>query len=448
MLTADLVEARVRKGEVTPRWVDPGDEARLALAERLIAEVDTGLGRPLGEIEAALEELAGSATEFRLHRGLVKLLFDRCTFETVAAAEPEAVREAVFAVAAEAWRRQPDEGVRFRFDRDRVLAAAAREADRTSGDDGAEADGGSGRPGRDALRLDATGLDAAGLDAALYADLKREQALTAFEPCTPRWLLDRYNLALAQGVLLRASELTVRIAGQTARRYRALFRKIKFFRLLHRIEPLADGGYRIRLDGPLSLFRSSQRYGVQMASFLPTLVHFDGWRLEARVRWGRARRERSFHLAPESAPLRPIGRLTGQWLPDEIALLAERLAAREEDGEDGWRTLRDPELIDLGGDGVLVPDLAFEHRPTGRRGYLEVIGYWNRGTLASRLAQLRRAGPPGLVVAVSKALAAGEGGLDDSVAGEGSEVYVYTRTPSAPRVLAALDRTLPDDDGG
>lgn len=407
MLTADLVEASVRKGQVTPRWVDPDDPRRLALAETLVAAVDGGLGRSLGELTAELEVLAGNATDFRFHRALTKLLFDRCTFETVAPADPEAVREAVFAAAAEAWRQ---EASAFHFDRAEVLAAAAAAA-------------------RDELSLPADELDSA-----LYADLKSEQALTECKPCTARWLLDRYNLALAQGVLLRASELTIRISGQTARRYRALFRKIKFFRLLHRIEPLEGGGYEIHLDGPLSLFRASQRYGLQMASFLPTLVHFDGWRLEARVRWGRARQERTFRLSPASAPLRPIGRLTGQWQPDEIAVLARRLS--ELDG--AWEVLPDAELIDLGAYGVLVPDLAFAHRDTGRRAYLEVLGYWNRGAVATRLAQLRRSGPPGLVVAVSKALAAGEQDLGDIA----SQLYTYAKTPSAPKILAALDDTL------
>ena len=55
---------------------------------------------------------------------------------------------------------------------------------------------------------------------------------------------------------------------------------------MHRVEGDAAEGYLIRLDGPMSLFKSSGRYGLQMASFLPTLLHFDRWSLNARLNVG------------------------------------------------------------------------------------------------------------------------------------------------------------------
>ena len=38
------------------------------------------------------------------------------------------------------------------------------------------------------------------------------------------------------------------------------------------------------------MFKSSGRYGLQMASFLPTLLHFDHWSLTADLLWGKKRR--------------------------------------------------------------------------------------------------------------------------------------------------------------
>lgn len=421
MLTADLVEVRIQKGAVVPRWIDAADPDRLALAGRLIETFAAAAGRPRGELETELRELTGTGTAFRFHRALAKLLTDRCTFETAAVAEPAAVREAVFAAAATAWR-------------DGLDAGDGGDGD---GGDGSRAEAAERRPfhlDRDAVLAEAGAaldLSAADAEAALYADLKSEQVLTGWEPCEPAWLLNRYNVALAQGVLLRATALTLEIAGQDPRRYRALFRKIKFFQLLHRVEGDAGRGYAIRLDGPLSLFGASQRYGLQMASFLPTLLHFDRWRLTAEVLWGTRRVRRAFHL-DSGAPLAPLGRLAGQWQPDEIAWLPERIAALGS----AWEVTEGGELVDLGGQGVLVPDLAFRHRETGERAWLEVLGYWNRGSVARRLELLRRHGPKNLILAVSKSLAAGE---EDELGGLPGEVYVYRSTPSARRIVAALD---------
>ena len=96
----------------------------------------------------------------------------------------------------------------------------------------------------------------------------------------------------------------------------------KLRRLLHDVRTLDDGGYEMRLDGPLSLFKSSQKYGVQMAQFLPTLLHLERFELEATVLHGPKRREVDFRL-DSSRGFLPIRPLRGQWRPEEIDWLEE-----------------------------------------------------------------------------------------------------------------------------
>ncbi len=223
------------------------------------------------------------------------------------------------------------------------------------------------------------------------------------------------------------------VRDQSTLRYRELFRKIKFFRLLHRVQRL-DDGYRITLDGPMSLFRSVSKYGLQMATFLPTLLHFEGWTAEARLRWGKRRLRRAFRLSP-AAGLVPHTRLLGQWQPEEVAWFPEQFAKLGSD----WEVSTDAELVDLGGEGVLVPDFVFHHPPSGTRVVMEVFGFWRKGAVASRLRLLRRHGPKNLILALSKQLAAGEEELDE-VPGD---VYVFRSAPVARKVLKLLDEHLP-----
>lgn len=412
MLTADLVQARVYRGEIRPRYLDAEDEDNLALAAQLIDIFQAHVGAPRQDLDHELKELLGTGTAFVLHRGLAKLLLDRSSFDTEAAMEPEALRQKVFEAAAAAYRRDLDhppdadaEAQTPRFDRAAVLATTAAELE----------------------------LEVEAVERSLYADLRDEQILQEWQPCTPSWLLQRYNVALAQGVLLRASKLEIRLGGGSPERHRALFGKIKFFQLMHRVE--RDGsGYLIHLDGPLSLFKSSQKYGLQMATFLPTLLHFDSWHLSAEVLWGKKRRRLQFSLSPADH-LHPHTKLTGQWRPEELSWLPEQLAKLNDD----WRVCEETELIDLGGQGVLVPDFVFEHRPSGMRAYMEVLGFWRKGVVASRLRLLERYGPPNLILALSKQLAGDQEGLD-ALPGE---VYVFRSTPIARQVLAILERLLP-----
>ena len=47
-----------------------------------------------------------------------------------------------------------------------------------------------------------------------------------------------------------------------------------------------ERGYVFQIDGPMSLFSATNKYGFQMALWLPTLLHCDDFRLDAELRWG------------------------------------------------------------------------------------------------------------------------------------------------------------------
>jgi len=400
VLTADLVQVKFGRELVEPRYIRTDRPEDLDLATSLIAIVERNVGRPQRDLDADL-------TEFLLHRGLAKLLVDRCEFETRADVEPVDLRRHVFETASRAYR----EATGHTPERSEILAEAAR----------------------------GLGCDVDAVERTLFADLKDEQILTRFRSVTPSWLLDRYNVALAQAVLLRASELLVEIRGQSAARYRELFRCMKFFRLLHEVEGYARTGYRIRLDGPFSVIRSSQRYGLQMASFLPALLHCSDWELEAEVLWGPKRQRRTFRLAAELG-LRPYTQARGQWIPDEVQWFEAQFRKLETD----WEVSSDAELVDLGGQGVLIPDFVFTHPPSGRVAHLEILGFWRRGAVDSRLAVLRERGPANLILAVSKELHVGEGRLDDLP----GQVYVFRSAPVAREVAKRLDAMCASSDRG
>ncbi len=401
MLTSNLLRTRVRKDEIHPDYIAADDSDLLGLAEMLIDAFGRHVGRARYELEAELKALLGTGTEFLLQRGLAKLLWDRCEFEPGTEIDPLELRQRVFAEAARS--RLEHSGQLITED---VLAKIAQE-----------------------LNLD----DASQVQRALYADLKEEQHLQAFKKVKPDWLLKRYNVALAQAVLFRAVELKVRIANQPAARYREVFRRIKFFQLLYQVRGNADDGYEIELDGPMSLFKSCQKYGLQMANFLPTLLHLSEWSLEATVLWGKARVPKQFSLSHETG-LEPYRWMVGQWQPEEMQFLKKRFAKIDTD----WELGEEAELIDLGGEGVLVPDYVFVHPPTGRRVFMEIFGFWRKGALTRRLELLKKHGPPNILLALSEELHVEE----EQTEGLPQEVYTFRSIPNAREVVKRLDEML------
>lgn len=415
MLTSDLVQARVYKKKVRPRYVDVRDPDYREMAARLIETFEEHVGQKRGALDEALHDILGTDTDFQLHKGFVHLLGKRCEFEEEAPMEPAELRRRVFDAAAEAW--SGVSSLEPRLDRDAVLAGVAENLE----------------------------LEPREVDAGLYGDLEDEQVLGKFRRCSPDWLLRRYNVALAQGVLLRATELEIDLAAPSGEersvpKHRALFRKVKFFQLMHRIRRRDDGGWKVILDGPASLFRAGTKYGFRMAAFLPTLLHFDAWSLVAKVQWGPKRREKIFELDASSG-LRSHTRLTGQWRPEELTWLPQQLGELD----DAWEVSSDAELSSLGGEGVLVPDYVFVHRPTGVEVVMEIFGFWNKGSIESRLDLLRRHGPENLILAVSSRLATGRGDRRLDALGDElpNEVYVFRTHPVARKVLKIMEGFLP-----
>jgi hypothetical protein len=404
VLTTDLLRVRFYKKKLHPRYVSEKDPELLDLAEQMIDCFRAHENRPRHELEAELAELQGTDTDFLLHRAFAKLLFDRCDYEAATEHPPEELRSALFAAAARAYRGDdgaPETPETFSFDREAVLGTVAEELEMTP-----EA-----------------------LEGGLYADLKSEQRMVKLRPVGAQWLLRRYNVALAQGVLLRATELELELGPASPKMHRALFRKIKFFQLMHRVKRLPDGGWRVVLDGPVSLFKASGKYGFRMAGFLPTLLHFDDWSLSAQVQWGPKRRPATFELDSDRG-LRSHTRLDGQWQPEELGWFPEQFEALDTD----WQVSTDGELVDLGGEGVLVPDFVFVHEPSGQRVVMEVLGFWRKGAAASRLELLRRHGPENAVLALSSQLATGREDLDELP----GEVYLFRTHPIARKVAKLL----------
>lgn len=403
MLTADLVRARVHKGELKPRWIDASDRELLVLARELIAVFDAHVGHTRGELDEALAALLGEGTDYLLHRGLAKLLSDRAEFEVCSKVSPAELRVAVFDDAA----------------RDHPVVSVGDAVHSTTREMVLE---------RVGARFEMTAEE---LSRCLYADLESEQVMSRGpEAITPEGLLERYNLALAQSVLFRASGLKVTLGRGDPARYQQVFRWMKFFRLMHRIEGSLGEGYTVHLDGPLSLFQHAQKYGLQLAEFLPALVKCDDWQAEAELLWGVEKRRVFFHLGPELG-LVSHWRDTGVYISREEQWLLERFSALGSQ----WALERRGEIFDLGGRGVLVPDWVAVH-PDGRVAYIEIIGFWKREYLSARAALLKRDGPQNLVLAVPARLKSDTGDGD----GFDVETVFYKDVIIAKELLARVEK--------
>ena len=244
MLTADLVNARRRGAELRLVSLDPpGRERARALAEALVAVAAAHVGRTREDLVGAMSAIEALPREHRLRDGLVKLIEDRCEWGAAGDADPEAVRRDVFTRASAT---RAALGGADCFDRAAVLAVVARER----------------------------GTSPEAIERTLFADLRGSHVLVSFAKLPAHSLVELYENAQAQAVLLRAVRVRVDVQCASTHALRTLFRRLKFLRLLHTVSRHGEG-HRIVIDGPFSLFESVTKYGLQLALVLPALEGCD-----------------------------------------------------------------------------------------------------------------------------------------------------------------------------
>jgi uncharacterized protein len=395
MLPTNLVRVRNVRTRLSPQYLDPSSEAWREIAEQVLEVFHNKNGVSRGELEAELEELIGNHPGQILFQGLAKLLEDRCEFEVVSGHPPPEIREKVF---AEATKRRA-EGT---FDRDAVLSQVAVEL----------------------------GLSSEAVERGLFADLKSEQRIVRFEDISVTRLIERYNVALAQAILLRATSVTIEIRNETPARFRQLFRSIKFHRLICDAEQTARGTTTLRLDGPLSLFSATQRYGLQLALFLPTLLQCKDFELRAEVRWGVQRKEKNFILTKSEGLVSHLPD-HANWTPPELQMFVELFRKKIQ----GWEIDEEAEVLPLG-KSWWAPDFRLTHRPTGKTVLLEVLGFWRRGSAESHLARLRQfAGRP-FLLAVSDQLKIDDEELESLPA----EIHRFRSMPQPDEIVRLATR--------
>jgi len=405
MLKSELIRPRleIRGDRVWTRSL-PADYRYLTTAGELNSLFQRHVGRSRGALAEALRDYEGDSLDYPVIRGLAAVIEDRCIFGSDPPVKPDDLRAALFCQGP-VTRRQD---LFNQATRDQVLAEAAAQFD----------------------------LTVEQIEAALFADLAEEQILLdPGEPLPPGDLIARYNLELARGLLYWAREVRLRVHDG----YKDLFKYIKLFKLMHTIHPLASGdGYHVTLHGPISPFvKSTIRYGVQFAKFLPALLLCRRWRMEADVQPPQARSRASLrYTLDDRTDLRTHFKASDPFDSQLEADFAAEFEAKYGGARRQWKLAREDELI-LVEDTVMIPDFSFTHRKDGRRALLEIVGFWHPDYLRRKLIKVRQAGRRDLILLVYKSANVAEGEFEAASAGE---VLTFVRKPILKDVLAAVER--------
>jgi hypothetical protein len=395
VLTRDLLIFRRVQGKLRPTFIDARDESLLLLAANLVDTFQHSIGEPRAALDEAVDVLVGEAKKPKLARGLVKLLVDRCEFEEPGDAAAE-LRRAAFAASAAAFRALPEDATLAQYHERLAPALPAPLADCREH---------------------------------LYDDLAEHRRLLTVVLPTPQALLERYNLAQAQGLAFYAASLRIRTASDGPLELRRLLRWLKWSRLVAEVRREGDE-WALQVEGPGAMFDMQKKYGLQLATFLAAVPLLKKYTLEADVAVPRGAAGTLF--LDHKDPLRALDRSALGHIPPEIEVGLAALA------DERWSVDPLPELRHTGAAGMCVPDFALRDRTTGAAVAVELFHRWHQSALRRRLGELETRSDPGLVLGVDLSLLKDED-LAARVASH-PQVFTFNKFPSRRRLQPLLDR--------
>ncbi|RMD82957.1 MAG: DUF790 family protein [Lentisphaerae bacterium] len=402
MLTKDMLRYTIRRGRVYPGRLDRNDETLLKLAADLIGVYEEGLRCRLSR-EVIEERVANIIHASTVHvttsKGLAKLLADRAEYAGNTSEDFAEQRLCLLKQAAAFYRHGLPE--LCRDFRKKLLK------------------------GREHLKQ-------------LYADLPAHHQLAKFPKLYPSQLLDRYNLAQVQGILLGARSLDIVLTDPEPAQLRRLLRWLKFCRLLVRLRQPAPDRVELEITGPLDIIRSGKSYGLQLAMFFPAVCLCPRWQLMAEVT---LKRKQAVLKLDETAGLVSHYHHFSAYIPEEVKAFAASFKAKAPEETEGWM-LSDRFVVTARADNELVfPDFLFEQPATGKQVCLELFHRWHYGVLTQRLEDLQAGHCPNYVLGIESSLKTTE--LQGLISGDkilASHCFFFREYPSVNKVIEALGK--------
>jgi len=377
VLTKDLLCFRTKSGKIQPKFIDTTAPKFLKIAFELTELFSKSVGEVRGTLENRSKQvLEGFTLGVAVGRGLEKLLIDRTEFDTESKNKVLELREKVFRNSSSLMRKHEHSGAYDSYSTEKDILESYRK-----------------------VLAGSIGISSEKLSDQLYSDLPPFQKVMKFRNITGEALLHRYNCAQVQGLLLRSEKIKLKLSESSSASLRQLLKYVRFNKLLAKIsfDHKKRKSIDMQIDGPLSMFLQTQKYGLNLANFFPAVLHQQEWELNATVR---IHKNRTYILQlDQSCDIRSHLRQFLAYVPEEIQKLGQQLAKKLPD----WKLSSSNDFVPLSGENMCFPDYLLKHI-SGKKVSLELFHNWHSTPLLNRLSQLEAQNVAPLLIGINRSL--------------------------------------------
>ncbi|WP_186644436.1 DUF790 family protein [Fluviispira vulneris] len=367
MLTKkELLRYKKSKGKIIPQFIDINDIVLYEYAENLINIFLNAVDKKRKEIEDEVLHL-NSAYELpvEVQKGFIKLLFDKIEFKSTLGDENSEFRKKIFQKSCEYFNSSKP------LDIEEYYESIAHEMHLTIGE----------------------------IKEHLYSDLPEFHVAVNFKVMPVSEFLNYYNLSLVQGLLFYSAGIHIRIPikDHVKLEIRYLLKQMRFFQLVANIQIVNDH-YEISLDGPLSLFVHTQKYGFNLASFFPSLVLLTEWELSVFVELGHSERCKGELNISHKNKLISHYKNFSAYVPEEFQLFSNLFTKKNTE----WSISPYLDEIFFDGSHYFFPD--FEFKRQDKKIYIELFHPWHKKALKQRIRNLEKNNQYNLILGAAKVL--------------------------------------------
>ena len=275
----------------------------------------------------------------------------------------------------------------------------------------------------------------------MWADLDENLVLEGFTTLEPQKLISWYNLSLMQTLLFNSTKLEFSVKGGS--NWKHVLRAVKKLGLMYNLyyqqreNPQEDQEMMLNqkveqdinasmrnsawpshdydnnilcsIDGPLSIFKLTDRYGTSIAKLLPSITETGEWSLKALIVRKTAtmgKKIYEFIISSTESPDLPrasdlfvynYSNIKNTIFEKPLSFFSspqatfdssveQKFAAKFEQVSSGWRLIREPDPIIVSDGRGFIPDFAFEKY--GIKVYLEIVGFWTNEYLVRKIQKI------------------------------------------------------------
>lgn len=236
----------------------------------------------------------------------------------------------------------------------------------------------------------------------IWSDKDENLVLTQFDTVNPKDLIVWYNFSLFQTLLFKCTRLEFYVKGGLY--WKQVLRNVKRYGLMYNLEYHSkdDDSIKCILEGPLSLFKMTDRYGASMAKLLPSIVGTPSWEIHGSImkKTDDGQKIYSFELSNDNtqeflrSTIESVSQNSHNIENDDYvydssteAAFARKFSQHfDQNDQFGWKISREPDPLIADGK-AMIPDFLFER--FGRKVYFEIVGFWTKEYLERKAAKLK-----------------------------------------------------------